>query len=539
MIFARGSGGERYTSGHYLAFKSALETKLATTDLDYEFEDLDYPAVSIDIGDGHLGTLIEAYIGGGDAYEFGDSVHAGTAELLRVINESSCKDTKYVLGGYSQGAVVLMNGLDQIDPEQIVYVATFGDPKIYLPEGAGLVPMACAGRNLSEYRIYVPDCRAYRGILGARDPYMSEQYTGKVGTWCNRYDILCSSHYSIKSHTHYAEDGLYEDASRFIFSKIGEEFGITNEYTSPHDTAILIDSTGSMSGLIAQYKAEALRLAEKTLEAGGRVALYDYRDIADGYDPVERCNFETCDLETFRAGLEAIAINGGGDTPESLLSASLHVMQNLNWNFGSTKSLVILTDAGYHSPDLDGTTFYDVQKLSKQIDPVNFYVITPKVGEYQALAEVTGGSVVSTVDDLSVLTDTIMEKYESLPRVEEEFEDETYDGVLPELRIMGVEEISETEVRIQFETDGARTIVFLNDGLVGATEGNELTITELRRDIENVITLAPLSETRRGESVNIELPVLEGYGSVSDIIMDVPKAPNTGRLMMLGDVGYF
>lgn len=538
IIFARGSGGERFTSGDYLDFKSAMETKLAMTDLKYEFDDLDYPAVSVDIGEGHLGTLLGAYFGSGEAYEFGDSVRKGINSLAENINSDVCRNTKYVLAGYSQGALVVLNSLSRISPEKIVFVATFGDPKIYLPEGAGLVPSACAGRNLSEYRVYVPDCRAYKGIMGAKDPYVSTGYEGKVGTWCNKYDVMCSSYFSVSSHTSYESDGLYEDASRYIFSKIGAEFGISNQYTSPHDTAILIDSTGSMSGLIARYKAEALRLAEKTLEAGGRVALYDYRDLGDGYEPVERCNFETCNLANFQAGLEAIEVDGGGDTPESLLSASLHVMKQLNWKFGSTKSLVILTDAGYHSPDLDGTTFYDVQKLSKQIDPVNFYIITPEIEEYFSLAEATGGAVASSVDDLSALTDTIMERYDSLPRVEEEFEDEVYNNDLPEITINEVKRITGDSVKISFENSGEAAVVILNDGIVGTTYEKEFVIAGLKNDVENTIILVPLSATRRGEGVEVNL---DGVGDnekddlkdASELEKDsgviIPKAPNTGR----------
>ena len=548
VIYARGSGGERYTNGDYLNLKTAMETKLATTDLKYEIDDLDYPAVSIDVGDGHLGTLLGAYFGGGEAYEFGDSVHEGTDELLRVIESDGCKNTKYVLAGYSQGALVVLNGLSQIDPNKIIYVATFGDPKIYLPEGAGLVPSACAGRNLSEYRIYVPDCRAYKGIMGARKPYIIDGYEGKIGTWCNRYDILCSSHFGIKSHMSYVEDGLYEDASRYIFSKIGAWFGISNQYTSPHDTAILIDSTGSMSGLIERYKTEALRLAEKTLEAGGRVALYDYRDLDDGYEPVERCNFETCNLATFQAGLEAIETDGGGDTPESLLSASFQVMKKLKRKFGSTKSLVILTDAGYHSPDLDGTTFYDVQILSKQIDPVNFYIITPEVDEYLALAEATGGAVASSVDDLSALTDIIMERYDSLPRVEEEFEDENYENDLPVISEVEVVRIADDSVKISFQNSGEATVVILNEAIVGTTYEKEITITGLKPEVENKIVLAPLSATRRGEGVEIDLgdAIEGGLGGAGDVLeggverddnvivansekVTIPKAPNTGK----------
>lgn len=534
VIFARGSGGERYATDSYLTFKEAMEAKLNTSNLTYEIDDLDYPAISIGINDGHFTTLVNAFIGGGESYDFGDSVHAGAKNLAQEINRG-CPSTKYVIAGYSQGAIVVMDALSKINPDKIIYAATFGDPKIYLPEGAGAVPIACRGEGLSSYRIYVPDCKAYKGLLGARTPYITSAYDGKVGTWCNRYDILCSSHYSIKSHTAYVKDGLFEDASRFIFSKIAATFNFKNEYTSPHDTAILIDSTGSMSGLISQYKAEAYRLAEKTLAAGGRVALYDYRDVQEGYTPVEHCNFETCDLNTFQSGLDAIAVDGGGDTPESLLSASLHVMQKLKWKFGSTKSLVILTDAGYHSPDYDGTTFYDVVKLSKQIDPVNFYIITPSdyLSEYQELATATGGAVASSTDDLSILTDTILEHYESLPRVEE---NETDDDPAPTLTITNTETLPNSNVQIDFETDGAKTMVIINDAIMGVTTEHSLTITDLNRDVLNTITLVPLSDTRRGEAVTVEFEAVSGYGSTIGY-SDTPapntttlKAPNTGRL---------
>ncbi|MBR3172623.1 VWA domain-containing protein [Candidatus Saccharibacteria bacterium] len=418
-----------------------------------------------------------------------------------------------------------------------------------MPEGAGPVPTACSGRGLSDYRIYVPDCRAHEGILGARNPYVIDGYTGKIGTWCNKYDILCSSYYSIKSHTSYVEDGLYEDASKLLFSKIAKVFEIKNEYTSPHDTAILIDSTGSMDSLIDQYKAEALNLAQKTLDAGGRVALYDYRDLADDYTPIERCNFETCTIDTFQSGLEAIQTDNGGDAAESLLSASVHVMQHLEWRLGSTKSLVILTDDGYHSPDLDGTTFYDVKRISQQIDPVNFYIITTddNMELYQSLAEATGGSVTSNMSNLSILTDTIMEKYDSLPRVEEEFADVTDDTSLSHLTISQIEE-NDGSIKINFDTDGIATIVILNDAILGATDQHDITFTDLNNNVINTVTLVPLSNTRRGEPVSTSLNATSGYGSVDAPTSSnlsnsstspslpnfpqnftIPKAPNTGR----------
>ncbi len=525
-IFVRGSGGERYNTDHYLAFKTAMESKLKTSKLSYEIDDLDYPAVGVGID--NLEVTLGAYVGGGEAYEFGDSVKAGVNSLADEVNNSSCKNTKYVFAGYSQGALVIPTALTKIDSDKVIYSALFGDPKIYLPEGAGLFPAACKGQNLSEYRAYVPNCRAYAGLLGARKPYVSEGYAGKVGTWCNRYDVFCSSRLSIKDHLAYSTDGAYEDASKLIFSKIAQAFNFKNEYTSPHDTAILIDSTGSMSSLFSKYRNEALRLAEKTLNAGGRVALYDYRDLAEGYDPVERCSFETCTLETFAAGLDAIELDGGDDDPESLLSASLHVMKSLNWRFGATKSLVILTDAGYHSPDLDGTTFYDVKKLSQQIDPVNFYILTPEGNSetYQSLATATDGAVISATDEieLEASTDTILERFDSLPRVEEE--DESFVN-LPTLKITNVETVSETAAKVSFETDGAKTMVILNDTILGITADASITITDLDLAATNTLTLIPLSDSLRGESVSVDLNAQTAQ-NVQDTPA-VPRTPNTGQ----------
>ena len=522
LIFARGSGEERWKDQNYLTFKQEMTDKLTLTHLDYEFLDLNYPAISV----ASILTLFTTFVSGGEAYDFGASIRDGVEKLAQEVNNSACPNTKYVLAGYSQGAMVVSKALQFLDSNKIIYAATFGDPKLYLPEGAGAVPDACRGANLSNYRIYVPDCRAYSGMLGGYNPYQTADYIDKLGTWCNKADFFCSSYLSMRDHTSYVVDGLYADASKVIFDKITEAFKLENNYVSLHDIAILIDSTGSMSSLIDQYKTEALRLAEKTLASGGRVALYDYRDVADKYEPYQRCNFETCTLESFKAGLDEIAVDGGGDTPESLLSAGLHVMKELDWKYGSTKSVVVLTDANYHDPDLDGTTFTDVVNLSKRIDPVNFYfVVSDEVMEhYEDLAAATGGGVVSSTSDLSLLTDTIIARYDSLPRVEESSEDIE---ILPEILDSGFERISDSSVRLSWATTGMRTMVALNDYVLGVTEENSIVLENLDFDKENIVTLIPLSDTRRGIGTDLNI-LSEGRGNFA-VSASVPKVPNAGK----------
>lgn len=537
IVFARGSGGERWADQNYLEYKSTIESKLATTGLNYDFIDLDYPAVGV--GADNLSVTVGALFGAGDAYEFGNSVNTGVRNLAKMINSVSCPGTKYVVGGYSQGAMVVSKALGSLNAGRIIYAATFGDPKIYLPEGKGLMPAACRGENLSDYRMYVPDCQAYKGLLGSYIPYEPEALAGKVGTWCNRRDIFCSSRLSISDHVGYVADNLYEDASRVIFDKITQTFGIENKVSSPHDTAFLIDSTGSMRSMIDNYKAEALRLATETLNSGGRVALYDYRDLGDPYTPVEHCNFETCTLEVFENELATIHADGGGDTPESLLSASFHTMQSLNWKYGATKSLVVLTDANFLSPDRDGMTFDEVVRLSKTIDPVNFYIITTSEygSYYNNLAEQTDGLVVTNLNELSLLTDYIIERYDSLPRVEEN----SSPAILPTLAITETEQFGDS-IRVKFETNGTRTLVALNDTILGITEENEITISGLQSGVENRLILVPLGEDVRGEGAEVVLN-LEGFGEASGettstsrdkTVSDtgpvaLPKAPNTGK----------
>ena len=546
IIFARGSGSERNTNLDYQNFRDTIETKLSTTNLEYDFVDLDYPAISV----ADFKVMLGAFFGAGGAYEFGDSIKEGVDNLTNMVNGASCPNTKYVIGGYSQGAMVVSQALSGLDSNRIIYAATLGDPKLYLPEGKGLLPAACRGENLSDYRMYVPDCRAYKGLLGAYIPYEPTKMTGKMGTWCNKMDIFCSSYFNMTNHVSYVADNLYEDASRVIFDKITKEFGIKNMISSPHDTAILIDSTGSMAGMIDKYKAEAMRLAKETLDSGGRVALYDYRDLNDPYQPVKHCDFDSCTLDLIKTELDKITASNGGDTPESLLSGSLHVMRDLEWKRGATKSLVVLTDADFLSPDRDGATLDDVVDLSKRIDPVNFYIITTAAygGAYEELVSRTDGKVVTNFDELYLLTDFIMDRYDSLPRVEEMDASEMEE--LPVLEIKDVKYDSRddsysTTIKIELSNGGSRTIVVLNDAILGMTEETEVTITGLKNNTKNTLSLVPLGANIRGEAVELDLNkpntnnktrnYSDNYNKLTDPINKtstslpaVPKTPNTG-----------
>lgn len=438
FIFARGSG-QSLGAAEYSSFKSSIETALrkASLGLKYSFYELgsasygggQYPAIAMDTI-----SAIGAKISAGRAFDFGNSVRQGKTELKSYISQTSnlCKNTKFVLGGYSQGAMVMTDSIPDLDPNKVIYSATFGDPYLYLPEGKGLFPPACRGENLSDYRVFAPNCNTSEGILGGKKPYEPSSWAGKIGLWCNNKDFMCGAglEFTIDfstadvfdnaidsalkaGHLNYVSDGHFQSAASIIIEKLKTAFKKTSPKTTAYsnrDTVFLIDHTTSMTTHIRNYINEAKRLAKETIDGGGRIALYTYGDLIDATSnarpeyatPIKMLDLgatyeEFCDL------IGHIKLAGGGDEPESALSALLTIMNEQHWKPNATKSIIVLTDATFLSPDRDGTTLEQVVKRSLEIDPVNIYAVntTGSASFYDNITTLTGGAIFTTTDSLS------------------------------------------------------------------------------------------------------------------------------------------
>ncbi len=183
----------------------------------YRLTEVEYPAVPV----ANLQQIFEAYISAGRAYEFGASVEAGVQSILdyRDYMHWKCPDEKFVLIGYSQGAMVVKDAAKSFDSDELRFVLTIGDPETYLPEGEGWFPRACTSSNvdysLSRWRYYAPECHTYEGLFGGAKPYEPEKFRNKYSLMCNRDDFICgSSHNPFRNggHTAYAGTGLVRDA---------------------------------------------------------------------------------------------------------------------------------------------------------------------------------------------------------------------------------------------------------------------------------------------------------------------------------------
>lgn len=446
-VWARGSGQE-LGGTEYERFKSQLEDRVdsGAGGIDLGFYQLGaetyggkkYPAVAV-AGWGLLAGA-GAQLSGGYAFSYGSSVAAGEIELLSYLLERDAKcssaGTVYVLGGYSQGAQVIGETLPYLGSlrDKVVFNALFGDPKLYLPEGRGVFGFepACRGKEFSEWRRKVPNCHTDDGTLGARKPYLPSGWGDRTGLWCADNDWICGSSKcacNTSGHFHYGDAGGYiDDAAREIVDRLRARFpgheddldvsiNIIGAGTTGLDVVFVLDSTGSMGGQIEQAKSFASSMASTIAGLRGRVALVEYRDAGDPF-VARTLSGLTSDVETFRTALAPVSADGGGDTPEALLAALMHAFNGLDWRAGATKAAVVLTDAGFHNPDVaTGVTLNQVAARSLEIDPVNVYPVVSNGNSplYQELAELTSGQVIDDTGDTQAALEEALQRLVDRP----------------------------------------------------------------------------------------------------------------------------
>jgi len=421
-IFARGSG-QGFNAKESLTFRTQLESRVDKKQLNFyelgseSYGGNQYPAV--DVSNVWNGNAIGAKISGGMGNTYGKSVQEGVAELRTYldIRHRKCPNEFFILGGVSQGAQVVGQALPSISSgvkNKIVFNMLFGDPKLYLPEGEGIFPPACRNEKLSAYRREIANCHVDNGALGARKPFLPSEDNSKTGLWCLANDYVCGSSkfvWDVEGHGKYAnnngpiDDGAREAANRLKnAAKLASQNdpGINdkplnnNMGTTGTDVVFVLDTTGSMSLYIDQMKTFIRNYSSKIKEINGRVGLVVYRDAGDEYTAKKLSDLQS-DTTDMLGKLEDISIEGGDDDPEAALHASMVAMNEMKWQKGATKAIILLTDAGYHEPDkVDGSTLAAVAKRSLEIDPVNIYPVVEKhlEGSYEDMASQTTGQVI-------------------------------------------------------------------------------------------------------------------------------------------------
>lgn len=126
------------------------------------------------------------------------------------------------------------------------------------------------------------------------------------------------------------------------------------------DMAFVVDTTGSMGGLIASAQRHMIRLIEtvtRTTSLDLRLAVVAYRDHPPQDNTyVYQLHALTPDLKAVQKIIMGLQANGGGDAPEAVLDGVLAAANELEWRPYARRLAVLVGDAPPHgSLQIDGS----------------------------------------------------------------------------------------------------------------------------------------------------------------------------------------
>ncbi|MCF2521544.1 vWA domain-containing protein [Bradyrhizobium sp. G127] len=140
------------------------------------------------------------------------------------------------------------------------------------------------------------------------------------------------------------------------------------------EVAFVLDTTGSMGGLLEGAKRKIWSIATSAVDANPdadiRIGLVAYRDIGDEY--VTRTFDLTTDIQDIYGNLLDLKARGGGDWPESVNEALDVAVNKLQWTKGSdTRRIVFLVgDAPPHMDYAQDAKYPKTLAVAKQRDIV-------------------------------------------------------------------------------------------------------------------------------------------------------------------------
>ena len=462
FVFARGSG-QSLNDIDYRTLKSEVESALKGENISfYELEN--YPAFSPTFIDA-IGT----YLSAGESYRFGESVEKGTEELLSHLKSETkrCKTKKYILAGYSQGAFVIDRALPYLNADKIIYVATFGDPKLYLPEGRNR--NACNQIGLSSYRVYVPDCEVNEGIFGGLNPYEDQNYKGKRGVWCNQNDFICGSKLNLTNlwhgHTAYTSENGYQKFASIISEKI------TNSKKDPETTAhyseapkrdIILINDYSSSSLSAPLKKRLVELSNH----GSRISVYNLYSFANySLQCVEVIPFTSVHLEDQLARVDHVStvdVGGISDINNNIFLAIRDVARLAKWESGSERHIFVYSNKNYNNAvSIDSVSERDVLKVLKEYN-VKVSLLSEagleKDEKYQNLVAESGGQLIGDQYNKIILNQKQVE-------LKPEYFSKTF----------------------EINQNSTRSLVVINGALYGTTDKKKIIIRDLDKNRINEI----------------------------------------------------
>lgn len=171
------------------------------------------------------------------------------------------------------------------------------------------------------------------------------------------------------------------------------------------EVCFVLDTTGSMSGLIEGAKEKIWSIANEMIAAKPtpelKLALIGYRDRGDEY--VTKLTDLTADIDTIHAKLMEFTANGGGDGPESVNQALHEAVTKVAWSDDRDvlKIVFLVGDAPPHMDYEQDVRYPEVCQAAMKRDLVINSVQCGQEGEttkvWQEIAKLAEGKYIALV----------------------------------------------------------------------------------------------------------------------------------------------
>lgn len=126
------------------------------------------------------------------------------------------------------------------------------------------------------------------------------------------------------------------------------------------DLAFVVDTTGSMGGLIAAAQNQMVTMLRELTQAADVnlwLGVVEYRDHPPQDTMVYQVHAFTDDLQKAQKTIMGLKANGGGDAPEAVLDGIVAACNELAWWQHSRRLMVLVGDAPPHGVGAGGDAF--------------------------------------------------------------------------------------------------------------------------------------------------------------------------------------
>ena len=139
------------------------------------------------------------------------------------------------------------------------------------------------------------------------------------------------------------------------------------------DLAFVVDTTGSMSSLLAAAQTQMITMIAELASAASvdmRLGVVEYRDHPPQDPLIARTHPLTGDLRQAQATIHGLGAEGGGDGPEAVLDGVLAACRELAWRPHARRIAVLVGDAPPHGVGARGDGFPRGCPCGETIDSV-------------------------------------------------------------------------------------------------------------------------------------------------------------------------